>query len=96
MENKKRLIYANELLELYNMGEELEEYADVLSVPIPVIRKNINDMPTVDAVEVVHSSWVFNKDGSGTCKNCRRTTKNCWDYDSHMRYCPNCGAKMDT
>ena len=53
MATEKRLIDANELLELYDMGEELEEYAGVLSVPIPVIRQNIKDMPTVDAVEVV-------------------------------------------
>ena len=48
-----KLIDADMLLELYDMGEELEEYAGVLSVPIPVIRQNIKDMPTVDAVEVV-------------------------------------------
>lgn len=53
MKNEKRLIDANGLLELYDMGKELEEYAGVLQVPIPVIRQNIKDMPTVDAVEVV-------------------------------------------
>ena len=67
-----KLIDADMLLELYDMGEELEEYAGVLSVPIPVIRQNIKDMPTVDAVEVVrckdcryclhdaHGIWCFN------------------------------------
>ena len=53
MKNEKRLIDANGLLELYDMGKELEEYAGVLQVPILVIRQNIKDMPTVDAVEVV-------------------------------------------
>lgn len=48
----------------------------------------------VDAVEVVHSAWVLNDDGSGTCKHCHITTKNCWDYDNWMNYCPNCGARM--
>lgn len=55
----------------------------------------LENSTTVDAVEVIHSTWTFNKDGSGTCQNCHRTTKNAWDYDSWMRYCPNCGAKMD-
>ena len=47
-----RYIDADELLKLYDMGTELEEYAAVLSVPIPVIRQNIKDMPTVNALEV--------------------------------------------
>lgn len=50
---EQRLIDANALMELYEMGEELRDYAQVLSVPIPVIQQNIKDMPTVDAVEVV-------------------------------------------
>lgn len=54
----------------------------------------ILEAPTVDAVEVVHGQWILNDDGSGTCKHCHRTTKNCWDYDSWMNYCPNCGADM--
>lgn len=48
-----RLIDADWLMELYNMGKELEGYAAVLSVPLPVVRQNIKDAPTVDAVEVV-------------------------------------------
>lgn len=61
-------------------------------------KKTVDDLrcaPIVDAIPVVHSMWVFNKDGSGTCQNCHRTTKNVWDYDNWMRYCPDCGAKMD-
>jgi len=45
--------------------------------------------------EINHSSWKFNKDGSGTCQHCHRTTRNVWDYDSWMRYCPDCGSRMD-
>ena len=61
-------------------------------------KKTVDDLrcaPIVDAIPVVHSMWVFNKGGSGTCQNCHRTTKNVWDYDTWMRYCPDCGAKMD-
>ena len=57
--------------------------------------QRIKNTPAVDAVEVVHSKWKLNDDGSGICMNCHRRTKNVWDYDSHMKYCPECGAKMD-
>lgn len=48
-----RLIDADALMELYEMGEELKDYEKVLSVPLPAIQQNIKDMPTIDAVEVV-------------------------------------------
>lgn len=61
MVNNMRLIDADELLELYEMGKEFEDYAKALSVPIPVIQQNIKDMPTIDAVPVVRckdcDSW---------------------------------------
>lgn len=44
----------------------------------------IEDLPTVDAVEVVHGDWI-----NGTCNNCGQV-----DF-SKPNYCPNCGAKMD-
>ncbi len=54
----------------------------------------LNRVKPVDAVEVIHSEWIFNKDGSGTCKNCHRTTKNAWHQDGWMNFCPDCGADM--
>ena len=38
--------------------------------------------------------WLMNRDGSCTCKRCRRTTKDAWDFDGWMSFCPNCGADM--
>ena len=61
----------------------------------PSIVYVLNNVPVVDAVEVVHSAWTLHKSGNGTCKHCNRTTIAAWDYDSCMRYCPSCGAKMD-
>lgn len=55
----------------------------------------VREATIADVKEVVHSKWTFNRDGSGTCQNCHRTTKNAWDYDGHMRYCPDCGSTMD-
>ena len=51
--------------------------------------------PTVDAVEVVHSEWTFNDNGSGTCGHCHFTQRGVWDQDRHQNYCGVCGAKMD-
>ena len=48
----KRLIDADALMELYELGEELEEQAERLHVPIPVIRQNIKDAPTIEAIPV--------------------------------------------
>ena len=51
----------------------------------------LNAKPIQNKVSV----WKLNKDGSATCQNCHRTTKNAWDYDSWYRYCPDCGCRME-
>jgi hypothetical protein len=56
---------------------------------------DIEHIPAEEATPVIHSMWTFNATGSGTCQHCHRTTRNVWDYDSWMRYCPDCGARMD-
>ena len=58
-------------------------------------RKLMEDAPAVDAAPVVHSRWRLNKDGSGTCQHCKRTTNDVWDRDNWDHYCSHCGAKMD-
>lgn len=62
---------------------------------------DINDAPTVDAVEVVHGRWLTweeqfpgrkprKKSRLGVfCSTCHNHADNMSDY------CPNCGAKMD-
>ena len=40
------------------------------------------------------SEWILNRDGSGTCKKCRRTTIAVWDFDNSLNFCPHCGADM--
>lgn len=89
-----RYIDADALTELYDMGEEMEDYAAVLSVPIPIIRQNIADMPTIDAVEVVHGRWV------DLGRNYYTVVSQCSEcgakYDFRSPYCPNCGAEMRT
>jgi hypothetical protein len=91
---KRRLIDANALL---SWLEECTDEKDwiVSQYNADWIWSMIDSAPTVDAVEVVHSSWILNDDGSGTCKHCHRTTKTCWDFDHQMHYCPDYGSKMD-
>jgi hypothetical protein len=98
MENKKLdLIDRGELVRLYNLWigqlQAPEDAGDLNGVEACLAV--LLDQHTADAVEVIHSVWTLNKDGSGTCQNCHRTTKNAWDYDSCFRYCPDCGARMD-
>ena len=76
---EQRLIDANALMELYEMGEELRDYEQVLSVPIPVIQQNIKDMPTVDAVEVVR------------CKDCLHSRElNKYEKQLYLDECIGC------
>lgn len=50
------------------------------------VQEWIDDQPTVDAVPVVHGSWL-----DGRCTNCGFV----WNDVRPWEYCPNCGAKMD-
>ena len=86
MANEKRLIDANALL------EKLKKTSRYFTVKF-----DIEEAPTVDAVEVVHGRWlqhIVNNYGikryiGFTASCCGRWSKN------QTRYCPNCGAKMD-
>ena len=100
MANEKRLIDARYLTpQMYLICEACQTE----NIFIDAIIDEIDNAPTVDAVEVVHGEWV--------CKdldNFRKVEVKCsecgWigieNYDSYVdpsdfNYCPNCGAKMD-
>lgn len=62
------------------------------------INAEIDNVPTIDAVPVVHGEWKCTDDfyESGLCSVCK------WESDEtyicskqKYHYCPNCGAKMD-
>lgn len=65
-----------------------------------VIRR-VNDQPTVNAVPVVHGAWVEHEDYNGDCYyscsacGCDWTTIDGTPAENNMRFCPECGAKMD-
>lgn len=63
-----------------------------LTKAIGVIINHIEEIPTIEAVEVVHGRWVVEHEGSVRCSEC------CFNRASikiPLDYCPNCGAKMD-
>jgi hypothetical protein len=58
----------------------------------PTIMDSIADHLFANGVVVREKGeWLMNRDGSCTCKKCRRTTKDAWDFDGWLNFCPNCG-----
>lgn len=86
MVNEKRLIYADEAIELINGLESLpwEEETEYL----------VNSLTTVDAVEVVHGYVLPAEEPKKVLLDMK-----CGICDQLMlstdAYCPMCGAKMD-
>ena len=106
MANEKRLIDANAFgmyladVQLANRG-----WKDEICGFLDDVMLELDEQPTVDAVEVVHGRWLDN----GMCnhKPIRFRNPDKWTvykcsqcgYRNGRRknanYCPNCGAKMD-
>lgn len=55
----------------------------------------IHELPTIDAVEVVHGRWVAEIKRMGNYSHCSECGCRCQGYVPNYKYCPNCGAKMD-
>ena len=55
----------------------------------------IKELPTVDAVEVVHGRWIEKPYLLGTTRYCSICGQNYGMPHGVFNYCPNCGAKMD-
>lgn len=56
----------------------------------------INSAPTIDAVEVVHGTWVHEFGGFVNCSECGASPLLDGEREYvETNYCPNCGAKMD-
>jgi len=55
----------------------------------------IADMLIVSGVRFErYGVWELKDDGGAVCSQCHRKSKDAWDDDSYMRYCPHCGAAM--
>ena len=85
MTNEKRLIDANAI---HYCFYDLDNYHSFSAVT----DDEIAEMPTVDAVEVVHGRWVCLEPIMCLfiCSECGQRI-----VSESFNYCPNCGAKMD-
>lgn len=65
----------------------------------------INCLPSVEAVPVVHGRWVKmtgmmppEYHGHYECSECQwhmKGLRNSWTREEELSYCPNCGARID-
>ena len=107
MANKKRLIDANALDEKLetitaDVCQEICEGFYKYGLTRPLIYLAISEMPTVDAVEVVHGEWLYGERNKVKrtliveCSECGAIFNlPMFTFGMNYNYCPNCGAKMD-
>lgn len=103
MTTEKWLIDANALKETVTTDyyEHFTRYHDTDQIAlIDMVCDDIEEAPTVDAVEVVHGRWKkgeADKHGNRkpACSVCGEYHLAWWSDYTHCNYCPNCGAKMD-
>lgn len=74
-----------------DVGSCEEELTEDFKDGISTILEMMKTAPTVDAVPVVHGEWTDKDGGIATCSVCGDR----WGVWSVMKYCPNCGARMD-
>ena len=88
MANEKRLIDVKPLMQsgwhLVRTGESNKFLASM----------SLADVPTVDAVEVVHGRWIFGTTLNHSWMKCSECLHS-YGQTGIFVYCPNCGAKMD-
>ena len=91
MSNEKHLVYVEDakkaLLALRKGFRRVDE-----KCAVGACITELSDVPTVDAVPVVHGRWKqarYTQAPLYLCSECDKP-----EYKEH-RYCPNCGAKMD-
>lgn len=88
MVNEKRFIYVNDLIERIKKRLKNE-------MIIGWLCSIVDEVPTVDAVEVVHGRWIEKPYLLGTTRYCSICGQNYGMPHGVFNYCPNCGAKMD-
>lgn len=105
MADEKRLIDGNVLLE--HLTRCIDAEKGIFRAVCVAIKCFVEQMPTVDSVEVVHGRWETANDGTHFCSHCGCDAPYTWDDidrsfinsaddvpDRPSNYCPNCGANM--
>ena len=99
MATEKRLISYDVLIK--HLDSCIKEGKGLFKSVCVAIKCFVEQMPTVDAVEVVHSEWIMVID-ENDCERieCPLCGEQFYDgdndtFDKPYNYCPNCGAQMD-
>ena len=87
MANEKRLIWDVDMKTAFREWFDHDDFRTMNQV--------IDDIPTVDAVEVKHGRWILTGEAEMSCSVCDDKYYGEWDYECMTPYCPGCGAKMD-
>ena len=86
----KRLIDANALTQRFEAMQEGANMRD--HVYLMGVLSVIDNAPTIDAVEVVHGRWVFDRPNHYKCSLCDAMWSGVVRF---MKFCPDCGMPMD-
>lgn len=66
-----------------------------------ITKRDVESMPTIDATPVKHGRWEYSEniydESTWACSICKEpwTLIDGTPQENGMKYCPNCGAKMD-
>lgn len=88
----------SELIDREAVREFIRSYRHSTDVAFDM-EKHLGELPTIDAVPVVHGEWIFQGlGGSMGTKTCSVCGYQSWQSKMRMdnmgNYCPNCGARM--
>lgn len=78
----------------YNSNQSNRNYWEGAFATFIEAKLTLDDMPTLDAVSVVHGLWLDSDLWFNTvvCSECGEPVE---DGEPKFKYCPYCGAKMD-
>ena len=91
MENEVRLIDANALCAALLEKQYSEQTMGIVASYYPQMRAIVANIPTADAVEVVHGRWEKHGKHDWRCSVCGIGVP--YSFTGHS-YCHNCGADM--
>lgn len=88
----------DEYIKRATVTNHLDACMDTIWKPeIVALKCFVEGIPAADVAPVRHGRWALNKKyGDYECSECGQGDVKAMDFTNlKMRYCPNCGAKMD-
>lgn len=86
-----------EAKEAQSAFDELGGESGIIAEAFEDLANELEDFPATDVAPVRRGRWALNKKyGDYECSECRQGDVKATDFTNlKMRYCPNCGARMD-